>query len=203
MTQLLYVADPMCSWCWGFAPVLASVTADLPDDVGVRLVLGGLAPDSDVPMDDAMVRYVQDAWHAVAARSGAEFNHAFWEQHHPKRSTWPACRAVLAAGERSREMYEAIQRAYYLEAHDPSDRATLIELAGELGLDPAKFDATLDAPETHALLAEEFALRDRLGATGYPSVGLERNGELKLIAAGWNDEPALRAIFEREGLLRR
>ena len=23
--RLLYVMDPMCSWCWGFAPVLESL----------------------------------------------------------------------------------------------------------------------------------------------------------------------------------
>ena len=25
-TRLLYVMDPMCSWCWGFAPVLQALT---------------------------------------------------------------------------------------------------------------------------------------------------------------------------------
>ena len=202
MTQLLYVADPMCSWCWGFAPVLAKVSAELREEISTRLVLGGLAPDSDVPMDEDTMRYVQGAWSAVATRSGAEFNHDFWKLHHPKRSTWPACRAVLAAGDRADAMFKAIQHAYYVDARDPSDRATLVELAVELGLDRDSFDNALDAPETHALLAEEFALRDRLGATGYPSIGLERDGEMRLIASGWNDERSLRSTFEREELLR-
>jgi len=202
MTQLLYVADPMCSWCWGFAPVLAKVSSELREGIETRLVLGGLAPDSDVPMDEGTMRFVQDAWAAVAARSGAEFNHDFWKLHHPRRSTWPACRAVLAAGDRADEMFRAIQRAYYVEARDPSDKATLVELAVELGLARDEFRSALDAPETHARLAEEFALRDRLGATGYPSIGLEQSGELRLIASGWNDERALRAVFEREGLRR-
>ena len=33
-------------------------------------------------------------------------------------------------------MIEAIQRAYYLEARNPSDRSTLLDLADNLGLDP-------------------------------------------------------------------
>jgi len=54
MTSLYYIHDPMCSWCWAFRPawekiktsVLSSYT-----DCSVEYVLGGLAPDSDQPMD--------------------------------------------------------------------------------------------------------------------------------------------------------
>ena len=69
--RLIYVADPMCSWCYGFAPVLAEVEARLKPELPLTLVLGGLAPDDDAPMQAGMRRYVQDAWRAVAARTGA------------------------------------------------------------------------------------------------------------------------------------
>ncbi|MFT5287655.1 MAG: putative protein-disulfide isomerase, partial [Planctomycetota bacterium] len=198
MIQLLYVTDPMCSWCFGFAPVIAKVKAQLADGVGFRLVLGGLAPDSDEPMEANMLAYVQQAWRAVTARTGVEFNHEFWEQHHPKRSTWPACRAVLAAGERGELMFEAIQRAYYVDARDPSDKATLIAIAGQLGLDRQAFEQALDSAETKQLLAEEFKLRDQIGANSFPSLGLQRDGEFELLASGWNDEASLFALLRAE-----
>ncbi len=201
MTEVFYIADPMCSWCWGFAPVIAKVGAELKPDIGLRLVLGGLAPDSELPMEESMLRYVKSAWRAVAERTGAEFNHDFWERHHPRRSTWPACRAVLAAGDRALEMFSAIQRAYYTDARDPSDKQTLADLGAELGFDRDLFLKAIDAPATHAQLAKEFELRDQLGAMSYPSVGVERSGELQLIASGWNTESALRSIFKREGLI--
>jgi len=182
--RLLYVADPMCSWCWGFAPVLDELESGLRPGVELQLVLGGLAPDDETPMDAATARYVQDAWRAVEARTGARFEHAFWERCAPRRSTWPACRAVLAAGERGREMFAAIQRAYYLEARDPSDRATLVAVAGELGFDPDTFGPRIDAEETRALLACDFELRDRLGVSGYPSLALERGGETRVLTRG-------------------
>ena len=191
MTRLLYVADPLCSWCWGFAGVLAEIEPRLRADVRLELVLAGLAPDSDEPMPEEMRRYVQAAWRAVEARTGARFEHAFWERHRPRRSTWPACRAVLAAGDRGREMFAAVQRAYYLEARDPSDRDTLAEIGVELGFERAPFAAAIDAPEARARLDEHFALRDRLGATGYPSVGVEREGELVLLTRGWVDADTL------------
>nr|MBA3324286.1 DsbA family protein [Paracoccaceae bacterium] len=42
--HLLYVADPMCSWCWGFAPVIADIRAAFRDRLPLHLVMGGLRP---------------------------------------------------------------------------------------------------------------------------------------------------------------
>ena len=32
MKTLYYVADPMCSWCWGFQPVLEKVKEAVPEE---------------------------------------------------------------------------------------------------------------------------------------------------------------------------
>ena len=132
----------MCAWCWGFAPVLAELRTRYPG--AVELVLGGLAPDSSDPMPAEMRAYIQSAWEQVERASGATFNHAFWERCEPRRSTWPACRAVIAverlAPGAGWTMFSAIQRAYYVEARNPSLSATLLELFDECGLDVARTD---------------------------------------------------------------
>ena len=202
--ELLYVADPMCSWCYGFSAGLEAVRAELLPGVGVRLVMGGLAPDSEEPMDAATAAYVQRAWRAVEAATGARFEHAFWDgRNRPRRSTWPACRAVVAAGDRGPELFAAIQRAFYREARDPSDPAVLVALAVELGLGAEAFAAALEAPSTHAALAADFALRDRLGATGFPSLGIRDEAGERLLVRGWVDERTLRGQLEQAGVLGR
>ena len=40
VSGLISVGDPMCSWCWGFAPEIDSLADDYPVDV----VVGGLRP---------------------------------------------------------------------------------------------------------------------------------------------------------------
>ena len=52
--KLYYVHDPMCSWCWGFSSALTGLLQKLPQDIKVIRLLGGLAPDSDIPMPDSM-----------------------------------------------------------------------------------------------------------------------------------------------------
>ena len=113
--------------------------------------MGGLASDSDEPMDATTQAYVQSAWRSVGERTGARFNHEFWDVCQPRRSTYPACRAVISAGLQisgaRKRYYEAVQQAYYLEARNPSETATLIDLASEIGLDKVQFQQDLDSPQ--------------------------------------------------------
>ena len=199
MKELLYVVDPMCSWCWGFGESIAQVRAELPD-VPWRLVMGGLAPDSDDPMDEETAKYVQQAWRAVTAQTGAQFNHDFWTQCTPRRSTYPACRAVILAGQegKAQEMLSAIQQAYYLEARNPSDPETLTALAEEIGMNPNSFRTALADPKTQALLQEDFSLRRSMKVTNFPSVGLRDGKDSRLIISGWCDAETLSAAVHAE-----
>ena len=174
---LCYVHDPMCSWCWAFRPVLGRLVAALPDGVAWRRVLGGLAPDSDAPMPQAMRDSLQATWRRIERSvPGTRFDHAFWRDNEPRRSTFRACRAVIAAREQDAAletaMIEAIQRAYYLQARNPSDREVLVELATALGCERERFAAALDHPRLHAALEEERRLAAALGVRGFPSLVL-------------------------------
>ena len=180
-TTVYYVHDPMCSWCWGFSPALGELLAGLPAGVEVRRLLGGLAADSELPMGSAMRERLQDTWRNIQRRvPGTRFNFDFWTSCSPRRSTWPACRAVIAARRQDpvldQAMTRAIQHAYYLEARNPSDRDTLTALAAKIGADPAAFAQALDAPATQAELEAEIDLSRGLGADGFPSIILDRDG---------------------------
>ncbi len=190
---LYYIADPMCSWCWGFHPVLQKVKAALPEGVEMRYIMGGLARDTDEPMSDEVRAYVQNAWREVSARTGARFNDDFWTRCQPRRSTYPACRGVLCAArvEAGPAYFEAVQRAYYLEARNPSEADTLSALAGEIGLDAARFAKDLVSPEIDARLHEDFAVRRRLRVRSFPSLILERDEIRTPIAVGYDDAEAV------------
>ena len=48
--HLVYFADPMCSWCWGFAPVINAIRGRYGERLPVRLIVGGLRPGTTEPM---------------------------------------------------------------------------------------------------------------------------------------------------------
>ncbi|HCR19220.1 MAG TPA: DsbA family protein [Candidatus Latescibacteria bacterium] len=186
---LYYVADPMCSWCWGFKPVLDEVRTALPQGISLVYVMGGLAKDSDEPMPEETRQYVQMNWREVTEEAGATFNWDFWTNCQPRRSTYPACRAVLAASAQQEnsvpEMFEAIQRAYYQEARNPSDNATLVALADEIGLDKRRFEYDLTSEVTESLLQDDFNLRRSLTVREFPSLVLKHDTTQTWIVKGY------------------
>jgi len=196
------IVDPMCSWCWGFRPVWEEFRVSLPDEVVVVDLMGGLAPDTEQPMDAPTRDYVQSAWRAVSQRTGARFNFAFWDECSPRRTTYPACRAVVAAGLQRptarRLMYEAVQSAYFLFAKNPSEESTLIALAAEIGLDEDRFAADLGSIAVNHQLAAELRQVREFGVTGFPSLiwhwhQTDAEPRYGLLAAGYTDLERLRA----------
>ncbi len=199
--QLIYIHDPMCSWCWGFRQTFEQLCAALPQQMSVTRLLGGLAPDSDQPMPADMQMRLRQTWRRIQQRiPGTRFNFDFWQVCDPRRSTWPACRAVIAArefdGALEMAMITAIQRAYYLEAKNPSDRDTLVSLAEHLGIDGIAFARRLDAPETHSTLADEIAQARRMGADGFPSLRLQMGDSLWPVPVNYTDSGAMLATIQ-------
>lgn len=182
-STLYYIHDPMCAWCYGFIPTWKTIQENLPSNINIEYVVGGLAPDSDQPMPEETRQMIMNAWHRISAMLGTEFNFDFWTKNKPRRSTYPACRAVLAAlaQNHEKEMITAIQQAYYQRALNPSDDDILIGLAGELSLDVNKFTYDLKSDEIERQLIDQIALSRKLSHRGFPSLVLEISGKYNFI----------------------
>ena len=172
---LYYVHDPMCSWCWAFRPALNTLIEKLPKEINIIRLLGGLAPDSDIAMPNDIREYVLQNWRAIEEKvPETKFNYDFWTKCKPRRSTYPACRAVIAARKQNSKfdiaMTLAIQKAYYLQARNPSDYETLIELAEEIGADKIKFSEDVVSQETDKILKEEIQKFESLDLKSLPSL---------------------------------
>jgi putative protein-disulfide isomerase len=188
---LYYIHDPMCSWCWGFKPVLRQLTQQLPTDVRLEYVLGGLAADTDQPMPAEMQQQIAATWkHIQQVIPGTEFNFDFWTKCQPRRSTYIACRAVIVAEQlepgNGLAMLDAILQAYYLQAKNPSDAATLITLAEQLGLDVDRFDQLLNAAQTQQALQQQIDFARRIGANSFPSLYLLHRQHYHSIVLDYN-----------------
>ena len=174
----------MCSWCWAFRLSLNTLIEKLPKEINIIRLLGGLASDSDLPMPENTREYVLQNWRAIEKQvPKTKFNYDFWEKCKPRRSTYPACRAVIAA-RKQKDVFDtamtlAIQEAYYLEARNPSDYETLINLAEEIGADKNKFSKDVRSTETDKILEEEIQQSKSLDLKSLPSL-LFIDGERKI-----------------------
>lgn len=186
---LYYVYDPMCSWCWAYRPVLAQVERGLQNhSVDIVKLLGGLAADTDQAMPVEQQQQIQAIWRSIEEQIGTQFNHAFWKNCSPRRATWPACRAVIAAALQDAEkaMIDAIQGAYYLRAMNPSEEDTLLQLADELGLDFDRFAADLNSETVASTLQKNVQLAASMPIRGFPSWVLDFQGQYHNIALDYH-----------------
>lgn len=171
--SLVYVHDPMCSWCWGYKHTLQQLKQALPASVTFVSLTGGLAPDNDQPMPHAMQQQIQTTWKNIQQRiPSIEFNYDFWTHCKPRRSTYPACRAVLVAEQynKGEQMNEQIQRAYYLEAQNPSNYDVLYALAEKIGLDRSRFIEEIHSESVNQRLSQCVEFCRSIQADSFPSL---------------------------------
>lgn len=173
---LYYVFDPMCSWCYAYQPIYQRVMNGLNNHpITHKNILGGLAADSDLPMPLTQQKQIKAIWQRIEEETGTPFNYNFWRECEPRRSTYAACRAVIAARKQQAEqaMLEAIQEAYYLRAMNPSEDDTLLQLADEMGLQFDQFEQDFYKAETEKTLQDNIALAHSMPIDGFPSWVLE------------------------------
>lgn len=191
--RLFYVYDPMCSWCYAFEAGWRRLQSRLPEHIQVTYVLGGLAPDTDEPMPEDLRVMIRQTWQKIEKTvPEVHFNYAFWTSNTPVRSTYPACRAILAARKQrataGNEMRREIQKAYYQNALNPSRPETLMQCAREIGLDVALFTADLTSADIQTALEDELRLAGRLNASVFPSLRFQYQDKLYSIHVDYIDD---------------
>lgn len=200
---LYYIYDPMCSWCYAFEQSLDALQQQLPAELSFKAILGGLAADTKTPMPIETQTMIQQAWRQIeGAVKNVQFNFDFWTQNTAYRSTYPACRAILAAENQSPEfakpMRQAIQHAYYQNAENPSLNKVLIDCAAQLPLNIEQFGKDLLSLAIDIKLSEQRHFSRLLGVHSYPSLRLVLETETYTIPIDYNSiNPALEQINKR------
>jgi len=198
---LYYIHDPMCSWCYAFQTSWSKIKFELSGELLIEGVIGGLAADSDQLMPASMQDYVQTQWHRIQqVVPGIEFNFDFWSSCKPRRSTYPACRAVIAAknqgGEYEEAMIYGIQKAYYRQAKNPSNNEIHIQIAHDIDLEIKRFTMDLSSKETNIELQRQISFARGLGISGFPSLLLLIDGQYRSIPHDYNDPNSTLTIID-------
>ena len=208
--ELIYVADPMCSWCWGFSPVIKAIARkiaahqsqpDLPKP-GITPIMGGLRPLTRQAMSDDDKASIRHHWDEVAKRSGQPFDLTFFERDGFVYDTEPACRAVCLVRKLSPglsfDYLERVQRAFYAEGADVTDADILAALAFDIaGIDPDDFRAAFHDVGIVYETAGDFHAARQLGVSGYPTVILQTGNDLVLLTQGYQPFDALETAVDQ------
>ena len=191
--HFIYFSDPMCSWCYGFSPVVRTLRSRYRDLLPIRLVMGGLRPGTTEPMPEGARRSLVGHWNEIAALTGVRFSPALGEREGFVYDTDPAARAVVLArrtsDEEALDLLERLHIAFYADGRDITDPAELATIAAEQGFDRDAFETGLADEGLKRETWRDYAISQRAGATGFPTlvVGPNTDGTYALVTRGYQD----------------
>ncbi len=187
-TKLIYIADPMCSWCYGFSPELTKVKQELGDQIDFEIVMGGLRPYNTQTMAD-LGDFLAEHWQQVSDRSGQEFDYTILKDSSFVYDTEPACRAVTIARalkpEKAYDFFKAIQTAFYKKNKHTNQIETYLELLDEFDIDKNAFEEAFKSSEWKAKVKDDFQYAAALGVRGFPTLILQKGEKLHLLSNGY------------------
>lgn len=191
---LWYFADPMCSWCWGFAPVVDALKDRYQQELKLALVLGGLRPGTTEPMTPAFREEILTHWREVQVLTGQAFTFEGALPDGFVYDTEPASRAVVTVADLKPDFtfsyFKAVQAAFYRDGHDVTQPLVLAGLADPY-IQVARFLRHFDSPEMRERTRQHFAQARRVGVRSFPTAVLQRGKEYALLTQGYRPLPPL------------
>jgi predicted DsbA family dithiol-disulfide isomerase len=174
-------SDIVCPWCYvgkrRFETALASFTADNVEVVHHSFQLNPAAPRGSTTsrremlkqkysLTDARVDALDAQMTQIAAEEGLQYRLDMAVT----GNTLDAHQMVHLAHEHRRQdaMVERLYRAYFTEGRSVFDEDSLVELAGDVGLDRDTARAALEDERYVTAVREDIEAARRLGVTGVP-----------------------------------
>jgi len=201
LPRLIYFADTMCSWCYGFAPEMNRVMLAMGERLELILQAGGLRPFHTEVLTEADKPRFRGYREKVQQASGQPFDWGFFDREGYVMDTEPASRAVvtmraLNIGAAYAYMH-AIQRAYFALNEDIRQTEVLAAYAGQFDVDPAEFTTAFLSDAMKKATLEDFALAQRFQVNGFPTLVLLKDRGAYQITVGYQKAEAVIESLER------
>jgi putative protein-disulfide isomerase len=193
---LWYIADPMCSWCWGFLPVIEAIRHEYGGRAKVELLLGGLRPGTKDPMPPAQRETILRHWRTVQRMTGQPFE---FEDAMPEGfiyDTEPASRGVVTVSIINSRLifpfFRAVQSAFYAGQRDVTHAVVLTQLATGIGLDAQRFREVFESDTANRQTLEHFNKARQWGVHGFPAVVMQNAAGYTPLTTGYRSFQELR-----------
>lgn len=182
MTATLhFIYDPLCGWCYCAEPLVNA--AEKVSGLAVILHGGGLWPEPTILPAETR-RYIRQMDERAARISGQPYGEAYLEGLLPdptmtleSRPTTAAVLAAEALAGKGLAMLRAIQHAHYERGLKVVEPEVLGQLAREIGLDVAAFEAERSRVEVDQHIESTRRFMQQIGAGGFPAFVLEVGGQ--------------------------
>ena len=170
--EVIFVIDPMCSWCWGFHPVIEELCQNHSKAYTFSLVVGGLRTKGQMAWTEESKRFLEEHWKAVQNATGQPFSFELLKRDEFEYDTYPACKAIVSVrelwgDEASFDYLSRIQEAFYTQGVDITDDEVL---KGYVREEQELFAQFYHSERAEVLMQHDFSKARSMGANAFPSV---------------------------------
>ncbi len=201
MKRLIYIADPMCSWCYGFSPEIQRVMEHYKNRLRFSLIMGGLRPGGGTQWNQEMKDFLRHHWEEVAKKTNQSFNFSLLERPAFNYDTEPPCRAVVVVRDMVPDktflFFKAIQHAFYCLNKDPNELNFYVPICESLNIPTDDFEENFHSEEYKKKTLKDFAHSRQLGIRGFPSLVLLTEDSLQLVTHGYSKFEKMQETIEK------
>ncbi len=186
--QLIYVGDPMCSWCYGFSDELIEIAQAFKNNVDFKIIVGGLRPYTKESWNSEMQQFLREHWIEIGKETGQKFNLEILSQPNFVYDTEPAARAykVLESLVAPKlDVFKAIQELFYFHNQGPKVASAYFNICDQYKVSFDDFKSAFESDDFKQLTKNDFGYSQQMGVRGFPSMILIKNNKATLVSNGY------------------
>lgn len=199
--EIIYMGDPLCAWCFGFAPVLDALIERFGATVPFRVIMGGLRVGDPLLVTGTVKQKLVENWRGVTQATGQPIHgHLLAEAPDFLYDSAPASRAVVAVRRMEPSLalpyYQALHHAFYREMKDITQPELLCDLARGMGLSRSGFAALFASESIRRETDADFNLAATYNALAFPALVLKEGSTASVLNQGYKPLSALSPLLD-------
>jgi putative protein-disulfide isomerase len=199
--KLIYVGDPMCSWCYGIAEELEQTTKHYKGILDLEIIMGGLIAGGGEEWNSQFKEFLKHHWEDVGMRSGQPFKFDILKWDEFDYDTEPSCRSVVTIQsidpDKALLFFKEVQKGFYLKNKDPKLVDFYKDICTRFNIDFELFKSKFDSDEMKAATQQHFQRSQQMGVRSFPTILIEHNGQLHLVASGYSTFEKMREQIDK------
>jgi putative protein-disulfide isomerase len=201
--RILYIADPLCGWCYAFGSALNEMVGMFSDRCEFHVVMGGMITgDRQGPIGNTS-SYILSALPRLEQTTGVVMGEPFKamlrEGTRWSSSVLPSKAVVafrLLVPEKAIDFLFALQHAHFQQGSDLNDPSLYSGIAASFGVDEELFTLLLADERITEITDQDFAMVTQWGISGFPSLAAEVGTRFYGITHGYRNAADLEKLFD-------
>jgi putative protein-disulfide isomerase len=175
--KIYYVYDPLCGWCFAYAPIMEKLAQEFKDQVEFVVVPGGMIIGENVRPIREIAPYLLQAIPSLEEISGVKMGEPYIalvkEGSYIASSYQPSLAMVVFKSfhtGRDVEYAHKVQQSYFIEAKDIMGDSLYKELAVQFEVSPEEFMKRMSDTAYQSKTQEHFDFAAYLNTKGFPAL---------------------------------